>query len=109
MTARPVRFPQRYSIMHLLQPGTGLPFRAVFYLFQFFEIKSQITAFYSVIYMWEVKSVTGIQGPDSEKRERLTILIRQYEKDILYGVFGKFRLAQVQIADSLNILLVLTD
>ena len=27
--------------------------------------------------------MTGIQGPDSEKREKLTILIRQYEKDIL--------------------------
>ena len=25
----------------------------------------------------------GIQGPDSEHRERLTLLIRQYEKDIL--------------------------
>ena len=25
----------------------------------------------------------GIQGPDSVKRERLTLLIRQYEKDIL--------------------------
>ena len=25
----------------------------------------------------------GIQGPDSENRERLTLLIRQYEKDIL--------------------------
>ena len=27
--------------------------------------------------------MTGIQGPDSAKRERLTVLIRQYEKDIL--------------------------
>ena len=27
--------------------------------------------------------MTGIQGPESEKRKRLTVLIRQYEKDIL--------------------------
>ena len=27
--------------------------------------------------------MTGIQGPDSVKQEKLTVLIRQYEKDIL--------------------------
>ena len=30
-----------------------------------------------------MKSVTGIQGPDSARQERLTVLIRRYEKDIL--------------------------
>ena len=69
--------------MHLLHPERGFRSGLLCVLFRFFEIKSQITAFYSVIYMWEVKSVTGIQGPDSAKRERLTVLIRQYEKDIL--------------------------
>ena len=33
--------------------------------------------------MKEVKRVTGIQGPDSSNRERLTELVRRYEKDIL--------------------------
>ena len=27
--------------------------------------------------------MTGIQGPDSAKRDRLTLLIRRYEKDLL--------------------------
>ena len=35
------------------------------------------------LYYREVKSVTEIQGPDPEKQERLTVLIRRYEKGIL--------------------------
>ena len=49
MTARPERLPQRNRIMHLLHPERGFRSGLFCVIFSFFEIKSQIAAFYSVI------------------------------------------------------------
>ena len=48
-----------------------------------FSVISNMTHPIPSVYMEEVKRVTGIQGPDSSNRERLTELVRRYEKDIL--------------------------